>query len=206
VKELAMDLSMDRRRLLTAAVLGSTGAIVGATALGSLAPEAAFAAEGTKVAPGAPDADFAEGLVTGIDGTMLSVAGSNGTRWLIRVTYGSSVWKLHPTTFDQIKVGDGLYARGVRMPDGTLAADAVWVNIVNLQVHVVSVARNTLHLDHRGQRVVGRVLPGTSAAVYNDTPPVADLSLLKAGSHVQVLGAWIPGTNEIDIATVYAAV
>ena len=35
--------TMDRRSLLTSAVLGSAATIVGATALGSLAPEAAFA-------------------------------------------------------------------------------------------------------------------------------------------------------------------
>jgi len=200
-----VDISMDRRRLLGAAVLGGTGAFVGATALGSLAPEAAFASGTSEVAPGAPDPDFAEGRVTGIEGTLLIVAGSDGTRWRIRVTNGSSVWKLRPTTFGAVRVGDGLYARGVRLPDGSLAADAVWVNIVNLHVHVASIARNAVHFDHRGKRIVGWVVPGTSAAVYNDTPPIADLSLMKVGSHVQVLGAWIPDTNEIEIATVYAA-
>ncbi|MBM0224688.1 MULTISPECIES: hypothetical protein [Micromonospora] len=29
--------------------------------------------------------------------------------------------------------------------------------------------------------------------------------MLRVGRHVQVLGAWHPDTNEIDIATVYAA-
>jgi hypothetical protein len=196
---------MDRRRLLTTAVLGTTGALVGATALGSLAPEAAFAAAPPTVPPGAPDPNFAEGRVTAIAGTLLQVTGSDGTRWRIQLTNGSSVWKLRPTTFDQIRVGDGLYARGVRMPDGSLAADAVWVNIVNLHLHVAAITRNAVRFDHRGRRVVGRVVPGTSAAVYNNTPAVADLSLLTVGAHVQVLGAWVPDTNEIEIATVHAA-
>jgi hypothetical protein len=199
-----MSTSMDRRRLLGAAVLGGTGAIVGATALGSLAPEAAFAAGTTPVSPGAPDPDFAEGRVTAIDGSLLLVTGSDSTRWRIQVTNGSSIWKLRPTTFDQIRAGDGLYARGVPLPDGTLAADAIWVNIVNLHLHIAAIARNLIHFDHRGERIVGHVVPGTSAAVYNNTPAVADLSMLRVGSHVQVLGTWIPDTNEIEIATVYA--
>ena len=46
---------------------------------------------------------------------------------------------------------------------------------------------------------------GTTASVYNSTPAVSDLSLLTVGKHVKVIGAWRPGTNEIDIATIYAS-
>jgi len=56
---------MDRRRLLSTAVLGGAG-LVGATALGSLAPEAAFAAEAQPVEPGAADPNFAEGRISKI--------------------------------------------------------------------------------------------------------------------------------------------
>lgn len=199
-----MDRTMDRRRLLTTAVLGSAG-IVGATALGSLAPEAAFAAEPAQVEPGAPDPNFAEGRISTITGNMLLVTGSDTVLHSIRVTDGTSIWKLHPTTFDRIATGDGLYARGVRLPDGTLAADSIWVNIVNLHGHIAAIGRNVLHLDHKGRRIVAHVVPGRSAAVYNGTPAVSDLSLLRVGRHVQVLGAWHPDTNEIDIATVYSA-
>ncbi|MEV4198899.1 cell wall protein [Micromonospora globbae] len=197
-----MNQTLDRRRLLAIAALGG---VVGATALGSLAPEAAFAAEATAVEPGMPDPNFAEGRISKISGNMLLVTGSDTVLHSIRITGGTSIWKLQPTTFDQVAVGDGLYARGVRLPDGTLAADAVWVNIVNLHAHIASVGRNVLHLDHKGQHIVGHVVPRLSAAVYNGTPAVSDLSLLRVGRHVQVLGAWHPDTNEIDIATVYAA-
>jgi hypothetical protein len=202
--------SLDRRRFLNSAVLGGAAAVVGATTLGSLAPEAAFAANrpdgGTAGAdPNAPDPDFAEGRVTGVSGSMLLVTGSDRTLHRIRLTGATSVWKLRPTTVDAAKVGDGLYARGVRMPDGTLAADAVWLNIVNLVVHISSIGRDVIHFDHNGSRVVGHVIAGTTAAVYNDTPAVNDLSLLKVGNHAQVIGAWRPDTNEVDIATVYAA-
>ncbi|MFC3501611.1 twin-arginine translocation signal domain-containing protein [Micromonospora krabiensis] len=197
-----MQRTIDRRQLLATAALGG---VVGATGLGSLAPEAAFAAEAVTVEPGLPDPNFAEGRITAVSGSMLFVTGSDAVLHAIRITDGTSIWKLHPTTFDRVATGDGLYARGVRLPDGTLAADSVWVNIVNLHAHIASVGRNMLNLDHKGQRIVAHVVPNRSAAVYNGTPAVSDLSLLRVGRHVQVLGAWHPGTNEIDIATVYAA-
>jgi hypothetical protein len=202
-------MSIDRRQLLTSAVLGGAG-VVGATAFGSVAPEAAFAAESDSDAAlramaGLPDPNFIEGVVTSISGTRVFVTPSPGGLDRFYVTHGTSVWKLRPTSFDKIEVGDGLYARGLRMPDGALAADAVWVNIVNLQAHVVSMSRNTINLEHHGDRVAAHVIPGTSAVSYNSTPAVSDLSRLRVGQHVQVLGAWRPGTNEIDIATVYAA-
>lgn len=196
---------VDRRRFLTSAVLGSATAVVGATALGSLAPESAFADTQPGLAPDDVDPNFAEGRITGIKGSLLMVTGSDGTFHVIQLTAATSVWKLRPTTLDDAKVGDGLYARGVRMPDGTLAADAVWLNIVNLVVHITSIGKDVLHLDHHGNRIVGHVVAGTTAAVYNNTPAVSDLSLLQVGKHAQVIGAWRPDTNEVDIATVFAA-
>jgi hypothetical protein len=41
--------------------------------------------------------------------------------------------------------------------------------------------------------------------VYNNTPAVSDLSMIKVGAHVQIVGAWHPDTDEVDIATIYAA-
>lgn len=202
-------MSIDRRRLLTSAVLGSAG-VVGATAFGSVAPEAAFAArsesdEALIAAAGLPDPNFVEGRITSISGTQLIVAPSTGGMDRVYVTHGTSIWKLRPTAFDKIEVGDGMYARGLRMPDGALAADAVWVNIVNIQAHVVSMSRNVINLEHFGDRIVGHVVPGASAVSYNSTPAISDMSRLRVGQHVQVLGAWRPDTNEVDIATVYAA-
>jgi hypothetical protein len=198
--------SPDRRRFLTSAVLGGS-AVAGATALGSLAPEAAFAAAPKiDLDPGASDPNFAEGRVTGISGSMIKASGSDRALHRIYVTHGTSVWKLHPTTFDQIAVGDGLYARGVRMPDGALAADAVWVNIVNMDASITAIDQGRLHLSHHGKKVIGHVVAGRTAAVYNDTPAIADLSRLQVGKHVKVIGAWRPDTNEVDVATVYAGI
>src|SRR2546429_9307566 len=125
-------MSVDRRRFLTRAVLGTATSVVGATALGSLAPETALAGTAPDVEAGAVDPNFAEGRITGIKGSLLLVTGSDKTLHQIYLTGATSVWKLRPTTVDAAAVGDGLYARGVRLDDGTLAADAVWVNIVNL--------------------------------------------------------------------------
>src|SRR5688572_9150542 len=100
-----MDQSIDRRRLLATAALGG---VVAATGLGPLAPEAAFAAEAATVEPGAPDPNFAEGRITAISGALLMVTGSDTVLHTIRITDGTSIWKLHPTTFDRVAVGDGL--------------------------------------------------------------------------------------------------
>lgn len=200
-----MSYTLDRRKLLTGAVLGGTASIVGATAMGPLAPEAAGATRSQAVEPGQPDPNFVEGRITGIDDNVLRVTSSDGSFHRIQLTGGTSVWKLRPTTMDRIEVGDGLYARGVRMPDGVLAAESVWVNIVNLTVHVSSIGKNVMHVDHHGSKIVAHVVPGTSAAVYNGTPAVSDLSMVRVGGHAQIIGAWHPDTNEIDIATVYAA-
>ncbi|TDV46369.1 cell wall protein [Actinophytocola oryzae] len=195
---------LGRRRFLSSAVLGTTATVVAATTMGSLAPEA-MADPKLDVEAGAVDPNFVEGRITGIVGGLLITTSSDRTINQIHLTKATSVWKLRPTTTDAAQVGDGLYARGVRMPDGTLAADAVWLNIVNLQVHITSIGRNVLHLDHNGDRIVGHVVAGTTAAVYNNTPAVVDLSLLEVGRHAQVIGAWRPDTNEVDVATVYAA-
>ncbi|MFC9692327.1 cell wall protein [Kribbella sp. NPDC056951] len=199
-----MTSTMDRRALLTRAALGATG-LVAASAMGSLAPEAAFAASAQVPDPGAPDPNFAEGLITGRNQDLLQVQGSDGRLHKIQLTGVTSVWKLQPTTIDQARIGDGLYARGVKLPNGVLAAESVWINIVNLDVMINSIGRTGLNLDHHGQKVVGHVQQGITAAVYNGTPAVSDLSMLKVGRHVQVIGAWRPGTNEIDLATIYAA-
>jgi hypothetical protein len=198
--------SLGRRKFLSGAVLGGAAVttVVGASTLGSFAPEAA-GAQLPDIEAGAPDPNFVEGRVISLQKGTLLVTSSDRSMHRIHLTGATSVWKLRPTAADAAKVGDGLYARGVRMPDGTLAADAVWLNIVNLEVHIASIGRGVMHLDHRGDRIVGHVIAGTTAAVYNSTPAVSDLSLLQVGKHALVIGAWRPDTNEVDLATVYAA-
>jgi hypothetical protein len=200
-----MTTQVDRRRFLTSAALGGA-TIVGATALGSLAPEAAFGATAPKIGPGDVDPEFAEGLITSVSGSLIVVKAGDGTLNAIQTTSGTSVWKLTPTTLSAVQPGDGLYARGVRMPDGTLAADALWVNIVSLDAHVSDLASDHLDLDHHQKKIKAHVVHGLSAAVYNGTPPITDLSHVPVGGHVHVVGAWRPATSEIDISTVYAKV
>jgi hypothetical protein len=197
--------ALGRRPFLTKAVLGTATTVVGASALGALAPEVAIADPRPDVIAGDVDPNFVDGRIKSVNGSMIMVSGSDGAFHMLQLTAATSIWKLRPTTLEDAKVGDGLYARGVRLPDGVLATDAVWLNIVNLTVHITSIGKDVMHLDHHGDRIVGHVVAGTTAAVYNGTPAVSDLGLLKVGQHAQVIGAWRPDTNEVDIATVFAA-
>ncbi|SEO95618.1 cell wall protein [Actinacidiphila rubida] len=194
---------LDRRRFLTTAALGGA-TIVGASALGGLDADAAFAAPMPSLDPAISRSAFAEGRITQIKGSVLEVAGSHGDQHLIQLTNATSIWKLRTTTADQIQVGDGLYARGVDMPDGTIAADAVWVNIVNLYCTVKGIAKDRLHLAHGAQdhAVVGHIVADTTTASYLGGALTSDLSRVRIGQSAQILGAWRPADDAIDIARV----
>ncbi|MFF2655390.1 cell wall protein [Streptomyces sp. NPDC058045] len=192
---------VDRRRFLTSAAVGGT-AIVGATALGGTDPAAAFAGPAPSLDPAIARTSFAEGRVTAVNRRVLEVRGSHGALHLVQLTRATSVWKLEPTTADAVRPGDGLYARGVDMPDGTLAADAVWVNIVNLLCTVRGIARDRLHLSHGARALVGHVSPRTTTASYLGGALTSDLSRLRIGQQAQVLGAWRPSDDDVDIARV----
>ena len=193
----------DRRRFLSTAAIGGA-TIVGASALGGLDADAAFAAPMPSLDPAISTSEFAEGLITQIKGSVLEVAGSYGDQHLIQLTNATSIWKLRTTTADQIRVGDGLYARGVPMPDGTIAADAVWVNIVNLYCTVKGIAKDRLHLVHgdHDHAIVGRIVPDTTTASYRGGALTSDLSQVRIGQAAQVLGAWRPDDGSVDIARV----
>ncbi|NYI06445.1 cell wall protein [Allostreptomyces psammosilenae] len=192
---------VDRRRFLTSAALGGA-TIVGASALGGLDPDAAFAAPTPSLDPAVAETSFAEGRVAGRNGSVLEVAGSYGESHRIQLTNATSIWKVHPTTADAIEPGDGLYARGVAMPDGTIAADAVWVNIVNLACTIRGIGRDRLELAHGGHPVTGRVSPGVTAASYAGAALTSDLSRLRVGQAAQVLGAWRPKDDTVDVVRV----
>lgn len=189
----------DRRRFLTTAALGGA-TIVGASALGGLDPDSAFAAPMPSLDSAISRASFAEGRITAVNGSVLEVSGSYGDQHLVQLTNATSVWKLEPTTAAAIKVGDGLYARGVPMPDGTMAADAVWVNIVNLALTVRGIAKDRLHFAHGAHTLVGHIVKGTTTASYLAGALTSDLSQLRIGQSVQVLGAWRPEDGGVDIA------
>ncbi|GAA1910820.1 hypothetical protein GCM10009716_20790 [Streptomyces sodiiphilus] len=191
---------LGRRRFLTSAALGGA-TIVGASALGALDADAAFAAPTPSLDPATAHTSFAEGRVTAIDGSLLHVAGSHGESHRIRLTNATSIWKVRPTTADAIDTGDGMYARGVPMPDGTIAADAVWVNIVNLHTTIRGIERGRLHLAHGSHTFIGRTLPDTSAS-YAGGALTSDLTRLRIGQPAQVLGAWRPSDNSVDLVRV----
>jgi hypothetical protein len=190
----------DRRQFLARTALGSAG-VIAASGLGPLAAEAVATTH--DVAPGERDPYFAEGKILSIDGTTLVVSSSELLLQRIQVTAGTTIWKLRETTLDDVRVDDRLYARGVPSDDGTFLAEQIWVNIVNLHVALAGIASDRLQLDHPGGRLVGHVVPET-VAVYAFGPATRDLSRLRVGMHAQVVGAWHPDTDEIDLATIYA--
>ncbi|MDQ0989311.1 cell wall protein [Streptomyces sp. V3I7] len=194
---------LGRRRFLTTAALGGA-TIVGASALGGLDADAAFAAPMKPLDPAIADSSFAEGRITAITGGLLHVAGSYGDDYKVQLTNATSIWKLRPTTADVIEAGDGMYARGVPMPDGTIAADAVWVNIVNLDCVIRGLGKDRIDLAHNNHAVHGRIVRDTTAASYQGSALTSDLSRLRIGQAVQVLGAWRPHDGSVDIARVTA--
>ncbi|RBM20674.1 cell wall protein [Streptomyces sp. PT12] len=189
-----------RRSFLASAALGGA-TIVGASALGALDADAAFAAPAPSLDPAVTQTSFAEGRIGAVKGSVLHVAGSRGETHRIQLTNATSIWKTRPTTADAIEVGDGLYARGVEMPDGSIAADAVWVNIVNLYTTIRGIQRDRLHLSHGGHELVARTIPETAAS-YAGGALTSDLSRLRIGQPAQVLGAWRPADNSIDLVRV----
>lgn len=190
---------LDRRRFLTTAALGGA-TIVGASALGALDADAAFATTRTSLDPAIASSVFAEGRIGAIKGGLLHVAGSWGETHQVQITNATSVWKLRPTSWEQIEVGDGMYGRGVTMPDGTIAADAVWINIVNLECTLRGIGKDRIEVAHGDHRVVGRLVPGTTVASYGGGALTSDLSRLRIGQAVRMLGAWRPADDSVDVA------
>jgi hypothetical protein len=70
-------------------------------------------------------------------------------------------------------------------------------------VQVVGVEPDRFHLDHGGERWVGHLHPDTVAR-HSLRAPTRDLSGVQVGGNVQVVGAWRPDTNEIEVSTVFA--
>jgi Domain of unknown function (DUF5666) len=194
---------LDRRQFLARAALGGATA-VGAGSLG-LAPLAAASNGSSDVVLNGLDPNFFEGRIVSIDGSTLVVTSDSYLIRRIQVVNGTSIWKLRDTTFDQIAVNDRLYARGVIAENGDFVAQSIWVNIVNLHVEIASIRSGRVLFNHPSGRLVGHVVQDTVVA-YNVGAATRDMSRLRPGLHVQVLGAWHPDTNEVDIAQIYAPI
>jgi hypothetical protein len=194
---------LDRRQFLARAALGGATA-VGAGSLG-LAPLAAASNGSSDAVLNGLDPNFFEGRIVSIDGSTLVVTSDSYLIRRIQVVNGTSIWKLRDTTFDQIAVDDRLYARGVIAENGDFVAQSIWVNIVNLHVEIASIRSGRVLFNHPSGRLVGHVVQDTVVA-YNVGAATRDMSRLRPGLHVQVLGAWHPDTNEVDIAQIYAPI
>ena len=193
---------MNRRRFLAATALGGAG-VVNAAGLAGMLSTATVAEAADIDLAGLPDPNFLEGKVVSVDAASLVVLTSDLVLRRTLVTDGTQVWKVRDTTLEAVQADDHLYARGLPLPDGSFAADSVWVNIVNLHAEVVGVEGGTLRFSHHGEAWTGHLHPDTVAR-YSMKAPSRDLSGVTAGRHVQILGAWRPGTNEVDVSTVFA--
>src|SRR5262249_16384821 len=189
----AMD-RMNRRRFLAATALGGAG-VVSASGLAGMLSTAADAEAADIDLAGLPDPNFLEGKVVSVAAASLVVTTPDLGRRRTLVTDGTQVWKVRDPTLESVRADDHLYARGLPLPDGSFAADNIWVNIVNLHAEVVGVDGGKLHFNHHGEAWTGHLQPDTVAR-YSMKAPSRDLSGVSAGKHVQVVGAWRPGTNE----------
>lgn len=125
----------------------------------------------------------------------------------IQVTAATRIWKVRDTTLEDVQVNDRLYSRGVPGTDGTFIAETIWVNIVSLHLSISAIQSNRLsltqvHFGETGEQLIGHVVPET-VVIRAVAPPTRDLSTLKVGTHVQIIGAWHPDTNEIDLVKVF---
>lgn len=192
---------MNRRRFLTATALGSAGVVSASGLSGLLSTGIAEAADDDLA--GQQDLNFLDGKVVSVEASSLLVLTSDLVLRRVLVTNGTQVWKVRDTTLDQVRVDDFLYSRGLPLNDGSFAADSIWVNIVNLHAEVVGIEGSTLRFEHGGEAWTGHIQPDTVAR-YTMKAPSRDFSGIASGAHVQVVGAWRPGTNELDISTVFA--
>ncbi|HZU12156.1 MAG TPA: cell wall protein [Chloroflexota bacterium] len=202
---------VNRREFLTRTVLSGAG-VVSAASLGQLVAPAVDAASPVpgEAEQGGRNPNFAEGKIIGINGSVLTAQSSQLLVQRIQITNSTRIWKVRDTTLDNVQVNDRFYARGVPGSDGTFIAETIWVNIVNIHTVLASVASDRLilnqaHLHQTGDQLIGHIVPET-VVIRNLAPPTHDLSQLKVGSHLQIIGAWHPDTNEIDVVKIFSAV
>lgn len=137
-----------------------------------------------------PLSDFLQGTITGVSGNTIRVLDDSRTPWQIMMSpLATELWRAGPTTLESLRVDDFLYARGVTIAPGQLAASNVWVNIVNFW-GVVRAA------DNAGLRFGDDSLPpvlfqkGTSLYLSGSSAPLSSTSLVGPGMGLQVLGMW----------------
>lgn len=199
---------VNRRQFLSRAVLGGAG-VVSAATLGPLAPSTLADTTTTprEAKNGGANPNFAEGKIISIDGSVVVVQSSGLLLQRIQITAATRIWKARDTTLQDVQVNDRLYSRGVPGADGTFIAETVWVNIVSLHLSIGAIqsdrlSLNQVHFGETGEQLIGHVVPET-VVIKGIAPPTRDLSTLKVGAHVQIIGAWHPDTNEIDLVKIF---
>ena len=108
----------------------------------------------------------------------------------------------HPLA-EQAIDGDVCHQVMGELPLAPHTGDRIFARLVNRCR--VRIRFDRLLLNHVNGPLVGHLVADTVAA-YNVGPETRDLSRLRPGLHVQMIGAWHPDTNEIDIARIYAPI
>jgi len=193
---------LDRRQFLTRAALGSATVV----SVGGLGPTLARAdGESEAARVDGDDPNFFEGLVASIRDSTLLVTSNTYLIRRVQVGSGTRVWKGGDATLADIRPGDYLYASGVPGQNADFFADGIWANIVNLDVQIANVAPGRLDFNHTGGPIVAHLTANTVVA-YNGAAETKDLSRLRPGLYAQVIGAWRPGTDEMDVTRIYTNV
>src|SRR5262249_54385454 len=136
-----MNKKVDRRRFLRQAVVGA-GALPILGARASITSRAQTSTGDTK-APA-----FQDSSIKSVHGRILTLAGATlalETAESLKAlsVLGARIWKGGAASTAHLQLGDVVWARGVPLPDGTLLATDMWINIVNVKGLIDTVVSST---------------------------------------------------------------
>lgn len=147
-----------RRFLKTMGMAGSAGLVIAAGAsipiervLGQTAPSPSAVSRTTPPSgpgpvkktidspgPGVPAPNFVKGTVVTQHADMLYISTPGGDK-VVRLTNGTQIWKGGPADASAVAKGDIVQATGVLLPDGTIAATIVDVDVAQVRGTVAQV-------------------------------------------------------------------
>lgn len=142
-----------------------------------------------------PSTEFGDGTVSEVNGNTIVTRRSGGIVERIVVGPSTNIWKGGNATISAVGSGDFIYARGVPMPDGSMAAIAIWVNIAQVYGKVTSVGAGRFKLIGEtgalGRPLVERTVLVADKTLYfpaKGTGRQNAFNLVQPGSAVHALG------------------
>lgn len=138
------------------------------------------------------------GRILSLSGATMAVEAVEGLTALSLL--GARIWKGGAASIAHLQAGDVVWARGVPLPDGTLLATDMWVNIVNVKGRVDTVVSSTTFVMQWG--AFGIVADSTrktrvtadAQTLFNDGLPTSSVTLV-AGQPIQVVGTAVDESN-----------